>query len=150
MQNAHPVIDGVFKPRDTIITVIDLAKYLGLPSSPDVNHDIYIIANFNSHNFAFMERYNQTEILLESGTNELEIVEFTINGELLGINVAKVIEIMRYIIMKWAFVKFKIDINNSDKISNKYKQAKNDVGATKFGYTYIVLFLLYIATESGS
>ena len=35
-----------------------------------------------------------TEILLESGTNEIEIMEFTIYGELYGINVAKVREIM--------------------------------------------------------
>ena len=36
----------------------------------------------------------ETEILLESGTNEIEIMEFTIYGELYGINVAKVREIM--------------------------------------------------------
>ncbi|BDF35671.1 chemotaxis protein CheV [Lachnospiraceae bacterium] len=35
-----------------------------------------------------------TEILLESGTNEIEIMEFTIYDELYGINVAKVREIM--------------------------------------------------------
>lgn len=35
-----------------------------------------------------------TEILLESGTNEIEIMQFTIYGELYGINVAKVREIM--------------------------------------------------------
>lgn len=35
-----------------------------------------------------------TEILLESGTNEIEIMQFTIFGELYGINVAKVTEIM--------------------------------------------------------
>lgn len=35
-----------------------------------------------------------SEILLESGTNEIEIMEFTIHGELYGINVAKVREIM--------------------------------------------------------
>ena len=34
------------------------------------------------------------EILLESGTNEIEIMEFTIDGVLYGINVAKVKEIM--------------------------------------------------------
>ena len=33
-------------------------------------------------------------ILLESGTNEMEIMEFTIEGNLYGINVAKVREIM--------------------------------------------------------
>ena len=53
MQNAHPVIEGIFKPRDTVITVIDLAQYLGLPPSQDISHDIFIIANFNSLNFAF-------------------------------------------------------------------------------------------------
>lgn len=37
----------------------------------------------------------KSEILLESGTNEIEIMQFTIYGELYGINVAKVKEIMR-------------------------------------------------------
>ena len=33
-------------------------------------------------------------ILLESGTNEIEIMKFRVNGEYYGINVAKVKEIM--------------------------------------------------------
>ena len=37
---------------------------------------------------------SETSILLKSGTNEIEIIEFTIYGELYGINVAKVKEIM--------------------------------------------------------
>ena len=53
MQNSHPVIEGVFKPRQELITVINLADYLGLPPSQDIDHDIFIIANFNSLNFAF-------------------------------------------------------------------------------------------------
>ena len=53
MQNAHPVIEGIFKPREEVITVIDLAKYLDLPGSEDPKHDIFIIANFNELNFAF-------------------------------------------------------------------------------------------------
>lgn len=53
MQKSHPVIEGVFKPRDTIITVIDLAAYLGMEPSPDANHDIFIVTNFNNHDFAF-------------------------------------------------------------------------------------------------
>ena len=36
----------------------------------------------------------QSDILLESGTNELGVMEFTIGGEIFGINVAKVLEIM--------------------------------------------------------
>ena len=38
----------------------------------------------------------QTDILLESGTNELEIVEFLIGNSTYGINVAKVREIIRF------------------------------------------------------
>lgn len=53
MQNAHPVIEGIFKPRDAVITVIDLAKYLELEESSDPKRDIFIIANFNELNFAF-------------------------------------------------------------------------------------------------
>lgn len=41
-----------------------------------------------------MAQQEKGNILLESGTNEIEIMEFTINGDLYGINVAKVREIM--------------------------------------------------------
>jgi len=39
---------------------------------------------------------SQTDILLESGTNELEIIEFLIGNSTYGINVAKVREIIRF------------------------------------------------------
>lgn len=38
----------------------------------------------------------ETNILLESGTNELEILEFVVGGNYYGINVAKIREIMTY------------------------------------------------------
>lgn len=53
MQNAHPVIEGIFKPRDAVITVVDLAKYLGLPPSDNLERDIYMISSFNNMVFAF-------------------------------------------------------------------------------------------------
>lgn len=53
MQKAHPVIEGIYKPRDEVITVIDLAKYLGLPPSDPNNRDIFVVTNFNNLNFAF-------------------------------------------------------------------------------------------------
>ncbi|MBC8413987.1 chemotaxis protein CheV, partial [bacterium] len=43
-----------------------------------------------------MQKGNKSDILLESGTNELEIVEFGISGNIYGINVAKVREIIKY------------------------------------------------------
>lgn len=53
MQNAHPDIEGIFKPRKEVITVIDLAKYLSLPPSEDNSRDIFIVTNFNKQQFAF-------------------------------------------------------------------------------------------------
>ena len=42
-----------------------------------------------------MKKKNEKEgILLESGTNEIEIMKFRVLGEFYGINVAKVKEIM--------------------------------------------------------
>ena len=38
----------------------------------------------------------ETNILLENGTNELEVLEFTIGNNHYGINVAKVREIIGY------------------------------------------------------
>ena len=38
----------------------------------------------------------ETNILLENGTNELEVLEFTVAGSHYGINVAKVREIITY------------------------------------------------------
>ncbi|MDR2167920.1 MAG: chemotaxis protein [Clostridiales bacterium] len=43
-----------------------------------------------------MPQKKKQEILLESGTNELEILEFTIDGRHYGINVAKISELMKY------------------------------------------------------
>lgn len=53
MQRSHDDVEGIFKPRDVVITVIDLAKYLGLPSSGNSAYDIFIVTNFNKLNFAF-------------------------------------------------------------------------------------------------
>jgi len=53
MPNSHHVVEGVFKPRDEIITVISLAKYLGLPECEDSGRDIFVVTHFNKLNFAF-------------------------------------------------------------------------------------------------
>jgi two-component system chemotaxis response regulator CheV len=51
--NSHPCIRGIFKPRDSIITVVDLPKYLGMPASAEEKKDMLIIANFNKLFTAF-------------------------------------------------------------------------------------------------
>ncbi|MEE1341755.1 MAG: chemotaxis protein [Lachnospiraceae bacterium] len=51
--NSHPYVEGIFMPRDLIITIIDLAKSLHLPPSQDEKSDMFIVTNFNQLNLAF-------------------------------------------------------------------------------------------------
>ena len=51
--NAHDTIEGIFMPRDTIVTIVDLAKSLMIPPSPDKTKDMYIVTNFNNLNIGF-------------------------------------------------------------------------------------------------
>ncbi len=51
--SAHEAIEGIFKPRDVVITVVDLAKYMSLPPSEDKSKDNFIITNFNKVTSAF-------------------------------------------------------------------------------------------------
>ncbi len=53
MPNAHDDVEGVFKSRDEIITVIDLGKYLNIPKGNDSSKDIFIVTHFNKLNIAF-------------------------------------------------------------------------------------------------
>lgn len=50
--NAHPYIEGLFMPRDTIITVVDLARSLSLKAEAN-RTDMLIITNFNLMEIAF-------------------------------------------------------------------------------------------------
>jgi two-component system chemotaxis response regulator CheV len=51
--NSHPSIEGVFKPRDEIITVLNLAKYLGFRENEDNTKDMFMITGFNNIHVAF-------------------------------------------------------------------------------------------------
>lgn len=49
--NTHPNVEGIFMPRDTMITVIDLKRCLGM--EPSENAGLFIITNFNKLDIAF-------------------------------------------------------------------------------------------------
>lgn len=53
MQRSHPDVEGVFKPRDTVLTVINLSGYLKLPQSDTPNRDLFMVTHFNNENYAF-------------------------------------------------------------------------------------------------
>lgn len=50
--NAHPSIEGIFMPRDTMISVVNLKNCLGMPEAED-DKGLFIITNFNKLNIAF-------------------------------------------------------------------------------------------------
>ncbi|WP_295733896.1 chemotaxis protein [uncultured Oscillibacter sp.] len=53
MPHAHPAVEGIFKPRDKVITVVDLPNYLLGLSDEKREKDLFIITNFNKINIAF-------------------------------------------------------------------------------------------------
>ncbi|MBQ3901905.1 MAG: chemotaxis protein [Lachnospiraceae bacterium] len=50
--NSHPFVEGIFMPRDTIISVINLRKCLGYEDLPE-GKGLFFITNFNNLNTAF-------------------------------------------------------------------------------------------------
>ena len=53
MPHAHPAVEGIFKPRDTLITVIDLGFYLTDECLEHKPRDLFIVTNFNKMTVAF-------------------------------------------------------------------------------------------------
>ncbi len=53
MPHAHPAVEGIFKPRDTVITVVDLPQYLFGRSGEKGPKDLFIVTSFNKMNIAF-------------------------------------------------------------------------------------------------
>lgn len=53
MPHTHPAVEGIFKPRDTVITVVDLPKYLTGKEHPHKEKDLFIVTNFNQMHVAF-------------------------------------------------------------------------------------------------
>lgn len=51
--NAHPYLEGIFMPREDIITLIDLSKALHAPEINNIEGHMNIITNFNKLNIAF-------------------------------------------------------------------------------------------------
>lgn len=53
MQKSNKYIEGIFKPRDKVLTVIDLSLYLEMGKSDKPERDIFVITAFNNNEYAF-------------------------------------------------------------------------------------------------
>ncbi|MCL2004453.1 MAG: chemotaxis protein [Oscillospiraceae bacterium] len=90
MPNSHSSIEGVFMPRDIILTVIDLAHYMGLPGNTENSRDMLIVTSFNKMNVAF--HVHTVEIIHRISWSDIEKPDTTIYGgeEGLATGIAKI------------------------------------------------------------
>lgn len=75
--NSHPSVEGIFMPRDVMITVINLRRCLGMPD-PEVD-GLFIITNFNKLNVAF--HVDQVIGIHRVSWEEIIKPDSTINGQ---------------------------------------------------------------------
>lgn len=77
--NSHPCIEGMFMPRGTIITVMNLCRILGFDTSGCSDKDKMIITNFNNLNIAF--RVSQVMGIHRVSWNDIIKPDATINAK---------------------------------------------------------------------
>ena len=51
--HSNPAVEGIFKPRDIMLTVVDLPFYLTGKETMPQDKDLFIVTNFNKINVAF-------------------------------------------------------------------------------------------------
>ncbi len=77
MPLSHPAVEGIFKPRDVVITVVDLPKYLGV-ESPKAEKDIFIVTNFNKMCIAF--RVHTVDRISRISWTDIQKPDKTVSG----------------------------------------------------------------------
>ena len=77
MPHAHPAVEGIFKPRDAVLTVVDLPKYLGVESAKGAK-DIFIITNFNKMFIAF--RVHTVDRISRISWTDIQKPDKTVSG----------------------------------------------------------------------
>ncbi|MCI8869075.1 MAG: chemotaxis protein CheV [Lawsonibacter sp.] len=77
MPHAHAAVEGIFKPRDTVLTVVDLPSYLGVASEKNPK-DIFIITNFNKMFIAF--RVHAVDRISRISWTDIQKPDKTVSG----------------------------------------------------------------------
>ena len=90
MPHSHPSVEGVFKPRDKVITVFNLPKYMGLPEREDISRDMFMITGFNKLTIAF--HVHSVEGIHRIKWSDIEKPDSTIYGgeESIATGIAKI------------------------------------------------------------
>lgn len=78
MPHAHPAIEGIFKPRGILMTVVDLPFYLNGCDMERGEKDLFIVTHFNSMHLAF--RVDTVEGISRISWADIQKPDKTING----------------------------------------------------------------------
>ena len=77
MPHAHPAVEGIFKPRDVVLTVVNLPKYLGEDGEKNPK-DIFIVTNFNKVCIAF--RVHSVDRIVRISWKDIQKPDKTVSG----------------------------------------------------------------------
>ena len=77
MPHAHPAVEGIFKPRDAVLPVVDLPKYLGDEREKNPK-DIFIVTNFNKMFIAF--RVHTVDRISRISWTDIQKPDKTVSG----------------------------------------------------------------------
>lgn len=78
MPHTHEAVEGIFKPRDEVITVINLPRFLDCPNYEPKDKDMFILTGFNKITVAF--RVHTVEGLSRISWKDIQKPDTTING----------------------------------------------------------------------
>lgn len=106
--NSHPCIKGIFKPRDSVMTVIDLPRYLNLKVSEDETKNLFIIANFNKLYTAF--QVHSVVCIHRISWTDIEKPDSTLYGDKEGL-ITGIVKLSGKLIMILDFEKILADIS---------------------------------------
>ncbi len=92
--NGHPNLEGAFSTRGETVSVVNLARCLGMPEKEDTNNDMFLITNFNGCNSGFhihgvvgIHRVNWSQIIkpdsmVSNGSNSIATGIINLDGKL--------------------------------------------------------------------
>lgn len=78
MPHVHPAVEGIFKPRDQVLTVVNLPQYLTGQNQPHEPKDLFIVTNFNKMFIAF--RVNTVVGISRISWRDIQKPDSTVTG----------------------------------------------------------------------
>lgn len=78
MPHAHPAVEGIFKPRDQVLTVVNLPKYLTGKEEEHTAKDLFIVTNFNKMFIAF--RVHSVVCISRISWRDIQKPDSTVSG----------------------------------------------------------------------